>query len=306
MTPTPRSFAVLLNPAAGGGDAAASAAAVVDLLRRRGAEVRLLDSPGPARLAPLVEEAAARGEVVVAAGGDGMISHVVGPASRAGAVLGLLPAGRGNDFVRMLGLPTDPEGIAEVLLDAPEHPVDLLACTRPEIGEERVAGSVYCGIDAHAAALVHRMRRTPGPLQYPTAAIRAIWSYAPGRFRLEIDGAVHEVEAGMVVVANSGYYGQGMRIAPHASVSDGLLDVVVVAATSRTTLLRAFPSIYSGRHVERPEVSLLRGRRVRISADARPPVAMGADGEPRGVLPQRDAEPVVVEVLPGVLSVIGA
>ncbi|MBZ5735455.1 diacylglycerol kinase family lipid kinase [Nocardioides sp. TRM66260-LWL] len=300
-----RSFAVLLNPAAGGGDAARGAAAVVARLEQAGAAVRMLPSPGPERLAPLVSEAAERGEVVVSAGGDGMLSHVVGPAARAGATLGLLPAGRGNDFARMLGLSSEPDAVATTLLEAPAHPVDLLACTRPEVGTEIVAGSVYCGIDAHASALVHRMRRTPAPLQYPSAAVRAIVGYAPGRFRLELDDDVLEIEAGMVALANSGYYGQGMRIAPDASLHDGLLDVVVVAATSRLTLLRAFPTIYSGRHVDRPEVSLHRARRVRLTVAARSPVAVGADGEPRGVLPGPDDDPLVVEVLPDAVRVVG-
>ena len=91
------------------------------------------------------------------------------------------------------------------------------------------------------------------------AAVRAVAGYRPGRYRLVVDGVVREVSAATVVVANSAYYGQGMRIAPAASVSDGLLDVVVVGAASRLSLLRALPSLYDGRHVERDEVQVLTG-----------------------------------------------
>ena len=54
----------------------------------------------------------------------------------------------------------------------------------------------------------------PGPLQYPYAALRSLATYRPGRYRLSVDGDEREYSAATVVVANSAYYGKGMRIAP--------------------------------------------------------------------------------------------
>lgn len=305
--PAPRAVTFLVNPAAGGGLRSAAVDAVVDTVRALGVDARVVISPGPAALADLVAGIAAEGRVVASVGGDGMLSHLVGPAAAVGATLAIVPAGRGNDFARMLGLPSRPEEVAQLLAEGVPRPVDLIAWQRAGAPTQLVAGSVYAGIDARAAMLAHRMRRTPGPLQYPLAALRAIAGYAPGRFRLRIDDTPHEVEAGMVVLANSGYYGKGMHIAPGATLDDGVLEVVVVAAASRQRLARSFPSIYRGTHVRRPEVTVLRGRRVEIAADpapGRPALDAGADGEPLGPLPGWDEEPAIVEVLPGALQVM--
>ena len=114
----------------------------------------------------------------------------------------------------------------------------------------------------------------------------------------------HRFAASNVVVANSAYYGSGMKIAPAATVSDGVLDVVVIEAASKLALMRSLPKVYDGGHIELPEVTVLSGRRVELRADAKRPVPVGGDGEPLGQLPGLADAPAVVEVQPGVLSVI--
>ena len=69
------------------------------------------------------------------------------------------------------------------------------------------------------------------------------------------------------MVANSAYYGSGMKIAPAASVDDGLLEVVVIEAASRLALMRALPKVYDGGHVALPEVTVLTGSRVELAAE---------------------------------------
>ena len=219
--------------------------------------------------------------------------------ARVGGVLGVLPAGRGNDFARMLGVPRTPGEQAARLLAGRTRRVDLLAC-----GDRVVAGSVYAGVDARAAAIVDTWRRLPGPLHYPVAAVRALATYRPGGYRLVDDGVAHDVEAATVVVANSAYYGQGMRIAPAASLADGRLDVVVVGAASRAALVRALPSLYDGRHVERDEVRVLTGTRVELSSTGRDPIPVGGDGESLGTLPGPGEAPLAVEVRPAALTVV--
>jgi diacylglycerol kinase family enzyme len=95
-----------------------------------------------------------------------------------------------------------------------------------------------------------------------------------------------------------------MKIAPAASVSDGVLDVVVIEAASKVALMRSLPKVYDGAHVELPEVTVVTGKRVELRADSRRPVPVGGDGEPLGRLPGRGDDPAVVEVLPGALAVI--
>jgi len=93
-----------------------------------------------------------------------------------------------------------------------------------------------------------------------------------------------------------------MKIAPGAVVDDGLLDVVIIEAESRRTLMRSLPKVYQGAHVDLPGVHVRRGRRVEVTAS--PQVSMGGDGEAVGRLPGLAQPPAVVEVLPEALTVL--
>jgi YegS/Rv2252/BmrU family lipid kinase len=299
-----RAFTFLVNPTSGGGAAPAAVLPVARILREAGASVDVTYSPGPLAMGELVTAAVARGDVVVSVGGDGMLSSLAGLVSAAGGTLGVVPAGRGNDFARMLGLPTDPAAVAAVLLEGEVRSVDLVSVTLPGAPARLVAGSVYSGVDARAGEIVDRAHRLPRKAQYPYAALRALATYSPARYLVSVDGTEREYAAASVVVANSAYYGSGMKIAPAASVADGLLDVVVIEAASRLALMRSLPKVYDGGHIHLPEVTVLTGKRVELRADAARPVPVGGDGEPLGQLPALADEPAVVEVRPGALSVV--
>lgn len=297
-----RSFRLLVNPTSGGGKASSALVPVARILRDAGHRVEVTWSPGVEAVADLAASAVAAGEIVVSVGGDGMVASLAGPVadlSASGGVLGLVPAGRGNDFARMLGISGSPEEVAQRLMRGEPRTVDLIDC-----GGVMVAGSVYAGIDSDAAQMVARMTRMPKALQYPWAGLRAMLRYRPRRFRLVLDGQVREFDAGMVVVANSQYYGKGMRVAPDASLDDGLLDVVVVGALNKAHLVTTMVRIYAGTHVQDPAVQVMQAREVLVSVAGEPPLALGGDGEDLGVLPGFGAEPLRVAVRERALRVL--
>jgi len=299
-----RAFTFLVNPASGGGAAPAAVVPVARILREHGASVDVTYSPGPRAMGALVSAAVERGDVVVSVGGDGMLSSLAGLVSLAGGTLGIVPAGRGNDFARMLGLSSEPAEVAALLLEGEVRRVDLLELSLPGSPPRLVAGSVYSGVDARAGEIVDRAHRLPRKLQYPYAALRSLATYSPASFRVCVDGVEREYAAASVVVANSAYYGSGMKIAPAAEVADGVLDIVVIEAASKLALMRSLPKVYDGGHVNLPEVTVLTGQRVELRAESSRPVPVGGDGEPLGQLPPLSGEPAVVEVQPGALSVI--
>ena len=298
------SFTFLVNPTSGGGTAPAVAAAVARLLEKAGATVVVAHTESAAAVPVIAEDAISHGSVVVSTGGDGMLSSVAGVVSRLGGTLGVVPAGRGNDFARQLGLPDEAEALAKILLDSAPRAIDLLSWQVAGSVERIVAGSVYAGVDARSSEIVDTVRWMPDRLQYPYAAVRGLASYQPGHYRVSVDGVVAEYDAATVVVANSGYYGKGMHIAPSAAVDDGVLDVVVITAKSRLQLIRKMPKVYDGSHVALDGVHVLRGTRVEIQGDARTPIPVGGDGEPIGVLPSLDAAPAIVTLLPGALRLL--
>jgi YegS/Rv2252/BmrU family lipid kinase len=321
---SPRSFSFLVNPLSGGGAAPGAVVPVARLLRDAGATVEVTYSPGPLATLDLVRAAVDRRDVVVAVGGDGMLSSVAGEVAALGGTLGIVPAGRGNDFARMLGLPDDPAEVARVLLSGTPTAVDLVELGLPDGSTRVVAGSAHAGVDAHAAELVDRAHWLPRRLQYPYAAVRALATFTPASYALVLDGTPLDVRAATVVVANSGCYGSGMRIAPDASVTDGVLDVVVIGAAGRLDLIRSLPKVYDGSHVRLPDVQVHCARHIEISvtADATSTagswsswsgrsgrighsarsagVPVGADGEPLPALVPGTT--LTATVLPGALS----
>lgn len=287
----PRGFTFLVNPAAGGGSAPAAVVPVARALREAGCPVEVTYSPGVRGSRDLATAAVTRGEVVVAVGGDGMVASLAGPVADAGGVLGIVPSGRGNDFARALGLGGTPADLATTLRCAPPRRVDVI-----DVGGRIVVGSVYAGVDSLASEIVDRAHRLPRRLQYPYAAVRSVVEFRPSTYDVVVDGSQLRFDAFTVVVANSGFYGSGMHVAPAAALDDGLLDVVVIRAASRLRLIRSLPKLYDGTHVELDEVVVLRGRSVAVSAHDR--VLAYGDGERIGPLP------VTAAVRPGALQVL--
>ena len=288
-----RRFRILVNPVAGHGRAPHKALPVAKLLRQAGAEDEIVNTTSVADAREQARACGAGGIVAVAAGGDGMVALVAGAAVESGGPFAIIPGGRGNDFARQLGIdsPGEPAEIASRLLEGEERAVDVI-----EAAGRTVVGSVYAGVDSQASVILDRTRWVPGPLQYQYAAVRALATYKPSTFTIEVDGVRHEQRGANVVVANSGYYGSGMHIAPDAEIDDGLLDVVVIDAASRWQLVRSLPKVYDGRHVTLDEVHVFRGREITVSADE--PVDAYADGD------RLSALPVTATVRPGALRVI--
>jgi len=290
-----RAFRILVNPVSGGGSAPEKVRQVSELLVRAGARVTVEQSRDAAHSCAVATDAVERGEVVVAAGGDGMLASLAGTVVAVGGTLGIVPSGRGNDFARMLRLGGDPEGVVHCLLEGEPTPVDVIEVDAGAGSTTVVLGSLYAGVDSLASEIVDRSRRMPSALQYPSAAVRALASYKPVEFHVTVDGRTHVQEAFNVVVANSGYYGSGMHIAPMADVHDGVLDVVVLPAGSRLSMIRRLPKVYDGSHVELDGVTVLHGSRVEVSAAG---VVGYGDGERVGPLP------LTATVRPGALSLL--
>lgn len=124
-----RSFTAVVNPAAGSDPAARLIPVARRLREEAGAEVAVEYSRSLEHAGDLAREAAKKGHVVIAAGGDGMVGGLAGALAGGDAALGILPAGRGNDFARQLGLPDDPERLADLLLSAEPTPIDAIEVT---------------------------------------------------------------------------------------------------------------------------------------------------------------------------------
>jgi YegS/Rv2252/BmrU family lipid kinase len=296
----PDPICVIVNPTAGGGRAARIAPTVELALRERGAAVRIVHTRDVEHAREVAREAAGGGEIVAALSGDGLLGAIADALRETpGAVLGVLPGGRGNDLARVLEIPTDPAGACEVLRAGDARPLDLGLVEQLDGGAPARAfvGIASVGFDSDANRIANEAPAWLGGLVYAYGALRALISWRPARFELELaDGQRHSFRGYSVAAANSRAYGGGMYAAPDAMLDDGLLDVVVVEHVSRLRFAANLPRVFKGRHVELPTVRVFRTPHVTISSDR--PFVMYADGDPVGALPVR------VSALAGAVSVV--
>lgn len=293
----PRRIALIVNPSAGSGRAARALPAVREALGAAGLEVRVELTRDLDHARELSRAAAAGGEIAVAFGGDGLVGAVADGLRSAGAgaasgLLGVLPGGRGNDFARTLGIPLEPVAACAVIAEGAERTLDL-----GEANGRAFVGIASCGFDSVCNRIANETRIVRGNLVYVYSALRGLAGWRPARFQIELDGGEPLTVVGYnVVLANARAYGGGMLIAPGASLEDGLLEVLTIAAMSKHRFLRLLPTAFSGRHVRYPEVEVRRAREVRVSSDR--PFTMYADGDPIAELP------ATVRALPGAVRVI--
>lgn len=273
-----RRVAVIVNPSAGGGRAERILAEATAALERRGMLARVERTSDLEHAAELARVAAAEGEVAAALGGDGLVGTVAGALSGTEGVLGILPGGRGNDFARVLGIPSEPVAAVEVLANGTERDLDL-----GEADGRPFCCIASCGFDSEANRIANEARVIRGNLVYLYAALRALAGWRPATFTVEIDGERETFTGYNVAVANSKAYGGGMFVAPDAELDDGVLDVIALTKVGKLRFLMSFPDVFRGRHTRRPEVLCRRGREVSISADR--PFTVYADGDPIGELP---------------------
>jgi YegS/Rv2252/BmrU family lipid kinase len=286
---------LIVNPAAGGGKAGRLGPELERTLREHGLEVRRAQTRDLEHARELARHAASAGETVVALSGDGMVGAIA-DVLRAipGAVLGILPGGRGNDLARVLGISEDPHAACATIAHGTPHAVDM-----GEVGERAYVGIASAGFDSDANRIANEAPAWLGGLVYTYGALRALASWRPARFEIELDPpSERRVFIGYSIgVANSKAYGGGMLAAPDALLDDGLLEVVALEHVSRRRFLTTIlPRVFKGTHVELPSVHVFRAKEVEVSADR--PFTMYADGDPIGELPLR------VRAVPGAVNVL--
>jgi YegS/Rv2252/BmrU family lipid kinase len=280
--PMPAPVCLIVNPAAGGGKAGRALPDVLQALEGHGLLVRSELTRDLEHARELARAAALGGETVVCLSGDGMVGAVADTLREVpGALLGVLPGGRGNDLARVLGISADPVQACATIAAGFSRMLDL-----GEVGGQAFVGIASVGFDSDANRIANEAPPRLGNLVYAYGALRALIGWRPARFEIELDppGERHSFTAYTVGACNSKTYGGGMRAAPDALLDDGLLDVVVLENVSKLTFLtRILPKVFSGKHIHEPNVRVFRAREVAVAANR--PFTMYADGDPIGELP---------------------
>lgn len=258
--------ALLVNPVAG---------------RAAGAEQSVLRAFRAAGVTPTVEHTRSAGDGVRAArelaaahdrlfvlGGDGTVMEAATGLAEAGShsPIGILAGGTGNQLARALSIPLRPSRAVRALLAGEERHLDLAILN----GRRRVGIGAGVGLDAAMIAGAQgRLKQVLGVSSYVVSATRA--ALRPRRFnvRAEVDGRVIEREGVVAMALNLGRIFNGLlEMAPGASLTDGLLDLVIVdARTLRHAVAFTLVEMLLKRRTPDPRWTFARGRELCIEAD---------------------------------------
>jgi diacylglycerol kinase (ATP) len=211
-------------------------------------------------------------EVVYAVGGDGTVHEIAKRLVDKPLALGILPTGSGNGFARHLGIPREPRASLRASAGA-----DIVAIDTAEMDDNRFVGVMGLGFDAVIAERFANAG-TRGLRTYLRVGAQAFKTFQPEEYEIDVDGTRITRRALVVVVANSGHYGNNARIAPQASVTDGLLDVVIVDDFPLAAVPFMMLRLLNGSFDRSRRVTTLQGREITIRRSSSGPAHL--DGEP--------------------------
>jgi diacylglycerol kinase (ATP) len=291
---------VLTNPASGHGNAPHAAERAVAQLHRRGVDVVAIAGTDAEHARRLVDGALERGmDALVVVGGDGIISLALQVLAQSDTPLGIIPAGTGNDHAREFRIPTkDPEAAADTIVDGVVETVDLGRIKGAD-GTDKWFGTIMAaGFDSLVTDRTNRMHWPHGRMRYNVAMVAELSKLRLLPFRLTFDGRELDTDLTLAAFGNTRSYGGGMLICPNADHTDGLLDVTMVQSASRTRLIRLFPTVFKGTHIDLDAVRTERARTITVECRASPKITAYADGEYACPLP------VEVSAVPAALKIV--
>ena len=237
-------------------------------------------------------------DLIMAVGGDGTINEVVNGLmmSRTGTPLAILPAGTVNDFASYLDIPADPFSYARMIMNFKTFKVDV-----GKAGSRYFLNVAAGGLLTDIAYKVPSETKTSlGPLAYWLEGAKDIPTNLFKGLPLTIESKYDrfDSEALLFLIANTTSVGGLKKIIPYADLTDGLLDVLIVSKLEFRGLLPLLGKLMIGDHLSNENITYFQTDRLTIHSSGTTDIRLDLDGE------EGDLIPVVVECIPGALTVI--
>ncbi|MGA9882249.1 MAG: diacylglycerol kinase family protein [Candidatus Acidiferrales bacterium] len=295
-------FFAIINPVAGGGRCGKLAPDAIDRVQRNGIRVEVIRTSRAGEATELARDAYARGfRKFLAVGGDGTSFEIINglfPEALTGGkpILGFLPLGTGNSFLRDFTT----RGVEHTIgaLRAGAHRTCDVIRLRHSDGDIYFMNLLSLGFPAEVGALTNRRFKRWGEFGYILGVLAQLVSLRHSAFAHRLDAAVDwdRRECLFLTFSNSKFTGGKMMIAPHADAADGQIEYVRWSPVGRLQLLRLFPRLFSGTHIQHPLAS--RAAAERVELDLQGPVNAMIDGE---ILTLQCRS---LEILPAALDVV--
>lgn len=225
-------------------------------------------------------------KALVIIGGDGTIHHALRYFKNTEIPLGIIPAGSGNDLARALNIPRNTRAALEKVLKGNTKKIDLI-----NVDDKLCTTVVGVGFDAKVAEITNSSRiklwlnaLKLGKFAYVFGVLRGVFSYQPTDIVITVDGEEkHYSNVWLIAIANTPYYGGGLKICPDANKTDGTLNICIAHSLTKLEILMFFPLVFLGKHKLHPSVAIDKGHVINVSSNSNVPVQ--ADGEMLGNTP---------------------
>ncbi|WP_026690783.1 diacylglycerol/lipid kinase family protein [Alteribacter aurantiacus] len=219
-------------------------------------------------------------DIVVIIGGDGTVHEVLNATIDKKVVLGILPAGSGNDFARALNIPKDTKKAWQTIVRGRVEELDV-----GYTGSRWFVTAGGAGFDGEVARVTNAAfykkwfnQLNMGSLSYLVSVIRVLFSYQSTTVTLMIDGESFTYDrVWLVATANLPYYGGGIHICPGANGREGQFQVCILHGVHKLSAICILPRVLKGSHIGKKGVTIHKGTQVTLQSDR--PLTVQCDGE---------------------------
>lgn len=292
LSPLKKSILFIVNPISGGKDKTGFPKLVEQHLDKNKFDVEYVYTEAEGHAKSIAAGAVANNtDIIVSVGGDGTMNEIASAVEGSGKIIGIVPYGSGNGLARSLGIPMNLKQAVRRFNNSSQDTIDSGV-----LNGRKFFNMAGMGFDATISTRFAE-DKTRGLIGYVKTTLQEISNYKPQKYKIEVDGKLHEYEAFMLSIANSSQFGNNAHIAPSASVRDGLLDVCII----KPFPLYLFPvmgyHMFSNTADKSPYVEIVKGKKIRIIREQPGPVHV--DGEPCQM-----GEEIAIDVKPLSLNVL--
>nr|WP_306798588.1 diacylglycerol kinase family lipid kinase [Oceanobacillus saliphilus] len=281
-------YAFIVNRFSGGGKASKILVHMENTLKEKDISYQVYVTNRQHHATDLARELSQKRETkaIIAVGGDGTVHEIINGMVGSDIPLGIIPAGSGNDFCRGMGIPLNYVHALERIFKDERKLIDV-----GSINNEFFATIVGIGFDGKVARETNQSQNKRilslaglGRISYIINVLKVLLYYQPTNVDLIMnqEQSNHQ-HVWLIAIANSPFYAGGMMICPGAKNNDQLFDICIVKGISRWQLLRIFPSVFKGKHIKHPSVTILKAKELEISSPT--PMMAHGDGEFLGETP---------------------
>ena len=238
-------YEFILNPVAGNGYSVQAMKKIEGILNALGAEYRIHETAFPGQATDIARSLQGNSEIsaVIAVGGDGTVTEVAAGLAGGSTAMGIIPAGTGNDFVKSVRIPKDPETAMRFMLDRSARPVDT-----GTLNDEFFLNVCGTGFDVTVLECADdKKKKHRGLTPYFLGLLQAIRIFEPVDLQISHDGQSADGEYLICSVANGRFIGGGIPICPDANPSDGKLNLVMIRKVPRWKIPCYLPGLMLSR-----------------------------------------------------------